>query len=174
MNSTQSSPKPKPSHAGTKPRTNVGQFARWLKIARLRSTYHGKPLTQAQLAKLMGVPLRRIQKMEQGEQVLRMEWVEQFAEFFKYDRDKLYAMAFELAPDMQLFLTTTLEGEKVLENIRTKIMPKVPNPTYKRNVPKRVQDQEWRTQYHGIGTRTRLFSSLDDRILEEEIFGKDE
>lgn len=140
-------------------------FSRWLKYKRVRSNFRGEPLSQAKLAELLGMPLRRIQKLEQGDQMLRLEWVEDFAEFFREDADKLYLMTYNLPPDMHLFLTTTEQGERAVKNIRNimNIMKqKGVEPTRRpemQNYPTEVNKDYW-TLMH--------YSRLDDEVQQRE------
>jgi hypothetical protein len=103
-------------------RTNP--FAQWLKASRLQHQWLGKPVSQELMGQLMGWPARRIQKMEQGAQPPHIDWLLQLAEFFREDPDVVFLLSYNLPPDMQLFLTTTVEGERVVKNIRG-IMNKV-------------------------------------------------
>lgn len=99
-------------------------FAQWMKASRLQANWMGKPVDQKLMATLMGWPTRRIQKLEQGAQAPHIDWLLQLSEFFREDPDVVFLLSYNLPPDMQLFLTTTVEGEKVVKNIRG-IMNKV-------------------------------------------------
>ncbi len=97
------------------------QFSRWLKFRRLEANWQGEQVSQELMAQLMGWPVRRIQKMEQGAQPPHIDWLLQLAEFFREDPDVVFLLSYNLPPDMQLFLTTTVQGERTIKNIR-KIM----------------------------------------------------
>lgn len=102
----------------------INPFAQWMKASRLQRQWNGKPVNQKLMAELMGWPERRIQKLEQGAQAPHIDWLLQLAEFFREDPDVVFLLSYNLPPDMQLFLTTTVEGERVVKNIRG-IMNKV-------------------------------------------------
>lgn len=124
-------------------KTEINPFARWLKVARVRAAHRGNPITQEDLARLMGYPTRRIQKLEQGDQAPRLEWLDDFAAFFKVDVDELYLKTYNLPPDMQIFLTTTVEGERVVKNIRAMMtkMSETQKPTRKKGIDPKAEEK---------------------------------
>jgi DNA-binding XRE family transcriptional regulator len=156
---------------GKRPRPQLGRFARWLKVQRVKATYQGKPITQRDLANLLGMPYSRIVKLEEDVYVPRIEWIDDFARFFKYDADKLYLMAWELPPDMHYFLTCTKQGEKMVENIR-KIMNKLPEaePTIDATGQKNYEEKG----RHRVFARYDYFSRMDDRVREDALQRKNE
>ena len=151
---------------GKRPRARMGRFARWLKVQRIKATYDGKPITQRDLARILGMPYSRIVKLEEDVYVPRLEWIDDFARFFRYDADKLYLMAWELPPDMHYFLTCTKQGEKMVKNIR-KIMNKLPEaePTIDDTAQKAYEEKG----KHRVFARYDYFSRMDDRVREDEV-----
>lgn len=142
-------PGPKPVSANGKlPGRGMGKlakqsrFATWLKLKRVRHHLNGEPITQRMMAKQIGLSYSRYVKAEGGEYIPSVEMVEKLANYFREDRDMVHLMAYHLAPDMHLWLMSTVEGEQTVRNIR-KIMNRVGPGTLKPyvNLKEAKQDQ---------------------------------
>lgn len=109
-------------------------FSVWLKLTRIRSE---PPLTQEQFARLIGRSGTEVARWERGADFPPTQLIPVIAEVLGVDPDPIWTKAYLLPPDIQLFLTTTIEGDQVLRNIR-RIMDRLratQPPTMKPGIP---------------------------------------
>jgi DNA-binding XRE family transcriptional regulator len=148
-------------------------FARWLKVMRLRSYYHGDIITQGVLAEITGISLPAIQKMERGDQHPEYEQLYILSEFFRTDVNELFLKTYNLPPDMQMFLCTTVEGAKVVKNIR-KIMNQIEQQggSHRQpDFPDHIAENGlgYRKDNRHVNERVTFFAALDVEQAQEQL-----
>jgi DNA-binding XRE family transcriptional regulator len=148
-------------------------FARWLKVMRLRSYYHGDIITQGVLAEITGISLPAIQKMERGDQHPEYEQLYILSEFFRTDVNELFLKTYNLPPDMQMFLCTTVEGAKVVKNIR-KIMTQIEQQggSHRQpDFPDHIAENGlgYRKDNRHVNERVTFFAALDVEQAQEQL-----
>lgn len=96
----------------------------------------GTKLKQIEAAKLLGVSHSTYFRWETGRQLPMPYMMANVARVTGLSADAMWLDGYTLPPDMHLFLTTTIEGEQVVRNIR-KVMNTLDlnqKPTHRRNI----------------------------------------
>ncbi len=93
-----------------------------------------------EIGEMLGTDEHQIWKYETGRIIPPPERLDQLARILAIDQDAVWIDTYTLRPDMMEFLVTTVEGARVVENIRT-IMTRLEatqKPTTRRGVPEGV------------------------------------
>jgi len=101
---------------------------------------NGQQITQQDIAAIVGVSHSTMYRWEAGRRIPRPPEMERIAKLLAIDEDELWLDTYTLKPDMMQFLTTTVEGNRVVANIRT-IMTRLQasqKPTTRRGVPEGI------------------------------------
>lgn len=123
-----------------------------------------KPLSVEMLASLTGIPKSSISRWENGTQLPGPRSLRLLARIFyshlpdKDAEDSMYIDCLLLAPDMLEFLTTTVEGNQVVRNVRKvmQVMEKNGKLPQRRNIPEGDRfNLPFLKQIINVETRTR-------------------
>ncbi len=97
-------------------------------------------MTHTDLGAMIGVDHSMIYQWETGRLIPAPARLAQLAPILAIDEDEVWLDTYTLKPDMMAFLTTTVEGNRVVQNIRT-IMTRLEatqRPTTRRGVPEGI------------------------------------
>lgn len=112
-----------------------------LRRARMQSRHpNGRKVSQQDTADIVGVSIATMYRWEAGKRTPRPPEMERLASLLAIDEDEVWLDTYTLKPDMMQFLTTTQEGARVVQNIRT-IMTRLETtqtPTRRRGVPEGI------------------------------------
>ncbi len=113
-----------------------------LRRARQASIHEdGRKVTMQDVADLIGASdLHEVWKYETGRRIPTPERLARIASLLAIDEDEVWLDTYTLKPDMLEFLVTTVEGAKVVSNIRTIIdrLQAAQKPTTRRGVPEGI------------------------------------
>jgi transcriptional regulator with XRE-family HTH domain len=134
----------------------IAAFSHWIRKERQYRQIGGRFRTQAEVAKMAGIPYRAYTMLERGEIIPTYKQIAGISRVFRVSEDWLWLMAHHLPPDMYSFLVDTVQGEVMVKNLR-RIMDKLEAETEivrRDDAPPPDEGRDRRD-------RLRFFSALD-------------
>lgn len=136
------------------PKDALKVFALKLRRARVNTLIDGKPMTQRQAAKLIGVGFETYRRWEVAQHYPLAQHMSRIAAVLGVADDEAWLDTGSLPPDIHEFLVTTREGLRVVQNIRSimEAMRDAQQPTHRRGFTEFSQ-MDRRTRYETIVKR---------------------